>query len=432
MSLALQTLALVVGTVLLARLAESLRLPSLLGMIAAGAVLATIPPGEGVDLADVASPCRLAVLAVVLLRAGLGLSIDDVRRSGRLAIKVGVIPLLLDAGVVALGGHLLLDLEPSSAVALGFLVAAISPAIVIPGLIDILGSLTGERRRGPAALLTAAPLDNVIAVVALGIAVDVAVQEQTSLTALLLGIPATLATGVGAGLATGVVLAAARRRAPAWADHPSATFVLWVAAGGLTVLGQLTGGSFVLAILACGAAVRQLAPDAAEHLAERLGKVWEVAQYALFGLIGFAVDLGPIAPLGAAAVGVLLLGQLGRAAGSWLSTADSGLGTRERLACILSFIPKATIQAAFAGLALDRGVAGGDIVLGVGVLAIVLTAPVGVIALNRGAARLFAAPEPADRALFPSWTVAVDSPTPWGARVHTPDLPPAGLGEPVR
>ena len=125
-------------------------------------------------------------------------------------------------------------------------------------------------------------------------------------------------------------------------------------------------------------------PRAAQSLSESLQWIWRYGQYALFGLIGAAVDLRLVATAGGAVIAVIVVGQLGRALLSLGATSLGGLRYRERLGCILAYIPKATIQAAFAALPLEHGVAGGEIILGVGVLAIALTAPVGVITLHRG------------------------------------------------
>ncbi|MCG8419863.1 MAG: cation:proton antiporter [Proteobacteria bacterium] len=394
MTLIAQSCALLAGAWLLAWFAARLKLPSLMGMIAAGAIMAAFPlPAldSGPVLSDVSPTVRLAVLAVVLLRAGLSVSGDDMRTAGKLAVAVGLIPMLCDGALVALASVYLLDFPVPAAIVLGFLIAPISPAIVITGLLDLLDSLHGRARRAPTALLAGAPLDNIAAVVALGIAVDIATRGDVTWTSMLVELPYTLAIGIAVGVATGWIFAASARRFPGWAAHPTAVVAVWAAAGLLIWAGEQASFSFVLAIIALGATVRAMVAQAAEALGNGLRRVWNSAQYALFGLIGLAVDIDALAAVGLAAVGVIALGQLGRATGALLATLGSGLSGRERAACILSYMPKASIQAVFSGLALDRGLAEGEVILSTGVLAIVIATPIGLIALHHGVASLLGA-----------------------------------------
>jgi len=156
-----QLIAILLAAWVLARLAGVARLPPLIGMILGGALVAALPWPD-TSLQPVSSPVRLAVLALVLLRAGLGLSVADLRRAGPLALRLGMLPLIGDVVLVALAGHLLLGLSLLPALALGFLVGAISPAIAIPGLLDLLEDVPESGRRAPAALLAASALGLVI------------------------------------------------------------------------------------------------------------------------------------------------------------------------------------------------------------------------------------------------------------------------------
>lgn len=389
-----ELLALLAGAFVLAWLVKRAKLPPLLGMIAAGVALRALWPSAaepGYHLGAISSPIRFGVLAIVLLRAGLGLAPRDLRRAGGLALRLGLIPMLCDAAAVAGAGMLLLDLPPAPAAVLGFLVAAISPAIVIPGLLDLLERLDGRARRAPTAMLAGAPLDNIAAVVALGIALEIALSGEVAWSQLALDLPWTILGGVAVGLGVGAALGFIFRRWPSFGGAWAGAATLWAAAMGITWAGQQTGFSFVLAIIALGSTARAIAPQAGSSLAELLRGAWNAAQYALFGLIGFAVDLDPLAEVGLASLAVIALGQLGRAAGSFVASGWADLSARERLACALSYTPKATIQAAFASLALDRGLPEGGVILSVGVLAIVATAPLGVVALHRGAGALLGA-----------------------------------------
>ncbi len=145
----------------------------------------------------------------------------------------------------------------------------------------------------------------------------------------------------------------------------------------------------VIAILAYGAILRDRLPEeVGASLSAGLSRIWSVVQYVLFASIGFALHLEPLATVGLAACAIILLGQTGRAMGAVAATTKASLSWRERIACVLAYMPKATLQAAFAAVPLERGLIGGETVLSVGVLAVVIMAPLGVMTLYRGAGSL--------------------------------------------
>lgn len=386
--LLLDAALLLLAALLGGKMARAARLPALLGMIAGGAVLAHLPLPWGHEaLTRVAGEGRLAVLAIVLLRAGLALAGNTLREAGPLAVRLGSVPLTLEALVVAAGAYLWLDLSAPMALLLGFLVGAISPAIVIPGMLDLIDGRHGKAKRTPVALLAGAPIDNIIAVVAIGVALDAASGRTTGYFEVLGRVLQSVVGGAGLGVVLGLTVALALGRFGSVAPWFLAS-LLWIVACALIPIGRSLGISFVLATIAAAAALRWRAPRAAAEAGLRLKQSFEVAQLALFGLIGFSMDLGPLSTIGPVAVLIIFGGQLGRAAGALLATTGSGLPARERVAAMLSYVPKATIQAAFGAVALDQGHAGGDIVLSVAVLAIIGTAPLGILAIHRGADRL--------------------------------------------
>lgn len=375
---------------LLGRLSRAAGLPAVVGMLAGGLLIGAgfgpwlgglAIPGEGVAIEPIARPVRLAALALVLLRAGLGLSSKDLRSGGPLALRLGLLPMLCDALAVAVGGHLLLALTWPLALVLGFTVAAISPAIVIPGLLGLLGRCRDGRRRVLTALLAGAPVDNLAAVVLLGLCLDLALGEGAGASVVMGGLAVDVLGGLVLGLVGG--------RVAAWAlETPTrlAAPAAWILAGLLVWAGERVGVSFVLAVLAAGMVIAARAPRSQPALAAGLGRYWGFAQIALFGLVGLSVDLGPLRFAGPALVAVILLGQLGRLVGSWLATSRSDLGPADRTLAAASYVPKATIQVAFGGLALDRGLAEGELILTAAVLAVVLCAPLGATAMRWAAA----------------------------------------------
>lgn len=374
---------------LLARLLRPTGLPPVVGMVIGGALVGNTLgvslgsmglPLDGLATDDVARPVRLAALAVVLLRAGLALKVQDLRRGGPLALRLGFVPLLCDAAAVAGGGVLLLGLAWPVAVVLGFTVAAISPAIVIPGLLELLGRARRGDRPVLKAALTGAPLDNIGAVLLLGLALSVALGDGGSVSATLSAAGVEIGGGLAAGLAAGELgawLLGKLKPSHRWA------LLAWLVAGAVVAGGELLGFSSVLAVIVAGMVLRSRGARYREALDLGLGRIWAVVQVALFGLIGLAVELGPLRDVGLLLVAVIVLGQLARAGGSLAATTGAALPSQQRVALAAAYVPKATIQAAFGSMALDRGLPEGGVILTAAVLSIVLCAPVGAVALQR-------------------------------------------------
>ncbi len=407
MALLLDVLLLAAATVLLARGAALVRLPPLLGMIMAGTLVAGIDLGfdslRGPRLEEFSSPLRVAIPTVLLLRAGLGLSVTELRRLGTLGMRLGFIPLLADAAVLWAASIWLLELEPLVAAVLAFLVAALSPAIVLPGLLALLDARPqeGRSRRVLSALLVGAPLDNVLALVLMGVALDAALAGSSDVATLLPVLVWKVGAGLLAGLAAGALLGRVLRERLRRLAPGVLLCVVLAVAGFLLWAGLAWSFSFILAHVAMGLSLRHVAPELRQPLDLGLRRAWALAQYALFGLIGAALDVEAVAAAGLAVTAVVLLGQAGRFAGSYVATLGSELEPRERLACALAYVPKATIQAAFAALPLDHVLAAGgavalsqgdaELILCAGVLAVLITAPIGAVTLNRGVDKLLPA-----------------------------------------
>jgi len=387
MSALLTLVAALAAAWLLGWIGRSLGIPSVVGMLAGGVLVGAgfapwsadlALPGAGLSTDTLARPARLAALALILLRAGLGLSTADLRRGGPLALRLGLLPMFADALVVAAAAHLLLSLPLPVAMVMGFTVAAISPAIVIPGLLRLRDRSGGERRQTVTALLGGAPVDNLAAVVALGISLDLALGEAAGPLPALGGLAVDLGGGVALGALGGAALARVLPRGARWG-----AWTAWALAGGWVWLATLLGVSVVLTVLVGGMVAAGRLSSRRDDVDAGLARLWTGVQLVLFALVGLSVDLGPLRHVGLALIATIALGQAGRLAGSWLATLRSGMSRADRTLSAVAYVPKATIQAAFGGLALERGLAGGDLILAAAVLAIVLCAPIGAAVLGR-------------------------------------------------
>ena len=373
------------------------RLPPLLGMIMAGMVFSLWGPVVGAEpgLQEISGDLRFAILALVLLRAGLNISTTELRDAGSLALTVGTLPLAAEAVFVGAAGYWILGLPGPACVVLGLVVAPISPAIVIPGLLELHPASEGRSRRVVTALLVGAPIDNILAVVGLGVAVDLALAGDVAWMEYMLWLPYRVGFGVILGLLVGAVYTAVASRV-LWrgeGDHSRLiSLSLWFTGWCVLELGQWFEISFVLALIALGIVLRARKEGFARDLSQGMARLWAWGQYILFSLIGAAVEFAQLAEVGLWAVAIIVFGQIGRFAGAHIATKGMKLTTRERTACAMAYMPKATIQAAFGALALDRGLESGSLILTFAVLAIVLTAPLGAVTLMEGTRRLLGIP----------------------------------------
>ena len=385
MQLLLDSLVLFGGATLLAKVCPHLRVPPLLGMIAVGILWrTTLGSGETPPpaLLDIATPLRLAVLTLVLLRAGLGISMVDLRQAGPLAIGLGIVPNLCEASAVAVLSVLLLDLNIITAAMLGCLVAAISPAIVIPNILQILQYKHPDRTQPHLyGLLVGAPLDNIFSLLCLSVLLELAGSSDAGMAGAIAQLPIAWLAGAAVGIAGAWGIGFVLKRAGSQSAQTEAMITAGVALG-VVALCELSGMSMVIATLSLGMTLNHRAPLLAKNLSVTFASWWPAASIVLFALIGAAVDVGPIAHAGFWLVTIVVLGQLGRAAGVALATANTELNRTDKLVCAVAYIPKATIQAAFAGLPLDRGLAGGELIVTTCVIAIVLTVPIGVLAYD--------------------------------------------------
>ena len=372
-------------------IASRLRLPALVGMLLAGLALANSPGDLLDDIPENWSVgLRLVALTVILLRAGLGLDLEALARLRGSLVRLAFLPNLTEAATVALAAVVVLDLPPLWGLLLGFVVAAVSPAVVVPSLLDLQQRGYGVAKGIPSLILAAATFDDVLSITGFGATLGLVFADQSDLTVAgsLIRAPIELASGFCFGVAAGAGCGALSR-APGAARLVALAGLGLVAVFGGWVLGFAGGGS--LAALTMGAVAARGWRNATAPVAAGLGRAWTVAQPMLFGLIGAAVALSAVEPrYVAGGMAILVIGLVARLAVTYLSVPAARFTLRERLFVALAWIPKATVQAAIGALALDlarQSEAGpqaelyGTQVVTVAVLAIIVTAPIGALAI---------------------------------------------------
>ncbi len=371
--------------------ASRVRMPPLLGMLVAGFLLRNLP-GELLQALPErwSVALRLFALTVILLRAGLGLNLAALQRLQGAFLRLAFLPNLAEALTVAVVSYVLLGLPLLWGLLLGFVIAAVSPAVVVPSLLDLQLRGYGVAKGIPTMVLAAASFDDVISITGFGICLSLVFggQGDISLAASLLRAPMELLFGLGGGIVVGWVCGSLRNMPFGF------RFALLLGAGLAAVFAgwrlDMTGGGSLAAMTMGAVAARswQMSPD---PVATAMGRVWAYAQPLLFGLIGAAVLLAAIEPIYiTSGLLILLLGLLVRLIVSYASVLGAGFNRQERLFVALAWLPKATVQAAVGALALDLArhhQAGaqaelyGIQVLTLAVLAIICTAPIGALAI---------------------------------------------------
>ncbi|MCB6366137.1 cation:proton antiporter [Intestinibacillus massiliensis] len=374
-------------------LCARLHLPPLLGMVVAGLVLG--PHALGLldpTLLSISAALRQLALVVILLRAGLALDLPSLRRVGRPAVLLCFVPACFEIlGCIVLAPPLLGVTRVEAAV-LGSVLAAVSPAVVVPRMLSLMERGLGTRHAIPQMVLAASSVDDVFVIVMLTVTTGLAAGGSfTPLT--LFQVPVSILLGLLAGAAVGLAFVRFFRAVHVRDSAKvlvllSLGFLLLEAETRLKAIGLPLSG--MLGIMAMGLATFRLYPELAARLSAKLSRLWVAAEVLLFTLVGAAADPGYALAAGAAAVALIFGALTFRMAGVGLSVAGTPLTARERLFTAIAYTPKATVQAAVGGVPLAMGLACGNLALALAVLSILLTAPIGAFAIDQTAPWLLA------------------------------------------
>ena len=343
---------------LLGAAAERAHLPRIIGLLAAGLLLGPC----ALDLLDasllgISADLRKMALVVILIRAGLSLDPADLKAVGRPAVLMCFVPACFEiAGYVLLAPRLL-GLSAAEAAVMGAVLAAVSPAVVVPRMLRLMEDGWGAGARIPQLIMAGASCDDVFVIVLFSSFTGLA-QGGGFRAASLLRIPASIVLGIALGAAVGFALAAFFEKSRV--DGVKKLLIVLSAAFLLTAAESAAGGrvpvSGLLAVMAMGCVLgRKGAPEENQALSARFGAVWSAAEILLFVLVGAAVDIRYMLSAGPAAAALIALCLLFRALGVVCCVAGTKLTRHERLFCVIAYLPKATVQAAIGAVPLAMG-----------------------------------------------------------------------------
>lgn len=374
----------------LAALCQTIRLPRIIGMLFTGILLGPYVLNLLDDsILGISADLRQIALLIILLKAGLSLNLADLKKVGRPAVLMSCLPASCEILAFLLFAPALLGINRLEAAVMGSVLAAVSPAVVVPRMVQLMESGYGTNKSIPQLIMAGASCDDIFVIVLFSTFVGMA-QGGSAHWQDFAAIPVSIGLGVLLGAAAGLLLSAFFETAYAHRRYVrnsmKVLIVLGVAFLLMAVETWLEGtvpvsGLLAVVSMACALKLKSIA-FVSKRLSEKFGKLWLAAEVMLFVLVGAAVDIRYTLGAGLAAVAMILLALVFRGLGVCLCLLGTPLNRKERLFCVIAYLPKATVQAAIGSVPLALGLPCGQLVLSVAVLAILITAPLGALGMD--------------------------------------------------
>ncbi len=372
---------------------QKLKLPSLLGMLITGIVLGPF----GFNLLDnsilgISAELRKIALIIILTRAGLGLDLSGLKKIGRPAVLMCFVPASLEMIGMILLAPKLMGLTTLEAAIMGAVLAAVSPAVVVPRMVKLMDEGYGVNEGIPQLILAGASVDDVYVIVMFSTFVGMMQGEGASVLRFA-NIPISIFFGIALGLVLGILLAYFFKKVHI-RDTSKVLIILSISFFLVVIEDKMTTAitfSALIAIMFIGIGLQKKREVVAKRLSVKYGKLWVAAEVFLFVLVGATVNIEYLGKVGAKAF-IVIIGALAfRMFGVFICLLGTSLKKKERLFTMMAYTPKATVQAAIGGIPLALGFSCGDTVLTVAVLAIVITAPLGAFAIDLSYKKLLSA-----------------------------------------
>ncbi|WP_313019090.1 cation:proton antiporter [Acetoanaerobium noterae] len=361
-----------------------LRLPGLLGMILTGIILGPyalnlISP----DILDISSDLREIALIIILTRAGLNIDIKDLKKVGRPAILMCFVPALFEITAVTLLAPLFFNISYIEAAIMGSVLAAVSPAVIVPRMIHLIDSGYGKDKSIPQLIMAGASVDDIFVIVLFASFMGMYGGEGFNPGSLLL-VPVSIISGMGLGIISGFIFVKVFK-----AIHVRDTVKVLIMLSIAFLFVSLEDFikpyfpvSGLLAVMAFSATILSTYEVLAKRITGKFSKIWVAAEVLLFVLVGAAVDISYLKGAGIASIVFILSALAFRIVGVNVSLLGTSLDKKERIFCSIAYLPKATVQAAIGAVPLAAGVGAGNLILTVAVVAILISAPLGAIGVD--------------------------------------------------
>jgi NhaP-type Na+/H+ or K+/H+ antiporter len=383
--LALSLALIILFALLFGRFFDRLKLPALLGMLLIGILLG--PYGFDLisqDILNISSDLRMIALIVILIRAGLGIEKETLKKVGVPAIRLSFIPGLMEGAAVIIAAVYLLNFEFIEAGILAFIIAAVSPAVVVPQMLSLIEQGKGAAKGVPTLVLTGASVDDVVAITIFSAFLSIYGGQQINIYRQILNVPLAIFLGIILGTVIALFLIYIFKKYHI-RDTKKALLIL---SFGILMnslehfLEGIIPIATLLGIMVIGFVIQERYSVLGKRLSSKFNKIWVFAELMLFVLIGAEVNIQLAFESGLLGLIIIAVGLTARSVGVLISLMGTELNLKERGFCVLAYTPKATVQAAIGAIPLAAGVASGELILALAVLSIVVTAPLGAAAIK--------------------------------------------------
>ena len=375
------------------KLIEYIKLPSLIGMMLIGMLIGpsflNLVPDATLTIAPT---LKDIALVTVLFIGGLGISVAQMKQIGRPAILLSAIPATLEGFTIALMAVLFLKFSFVQGSILGFIIAAVSPAVLIPSMIDLINRKVGQDKAIPQMLLVGASADDTIAITLfttfLGIYMQTTSGEAISIPMQLLMIPLTIIISVAVGFIV-------YKLSKPIIEKISSSIGKVIVAFGLCLLMRAIEKYFhleifnsLLTVMLYGFFIRNYVVDSSQMILNQMNRIWKTGKLYLFAFVGMAINPTLVGEFFLIGCGILAISLSVRSIGVLISLIGTNLSFKERIFCVIAYLPKATVQSAKAAIPMQMGVAGGEIMQAIAILSVLITAPIGAIGIKLTSDRL--------------------------------------------
>lgn len=369
---------------------QRLKLPRIIGMLVTGIILGPyVLDFLDPSILSISAELRKMALIIILLKAGLSLDLKDLKKAGRCAVLLSFVPATCEIIGYVLFAPSLLGISRIDAVVMGAVLGAVSPAVVVPRMVSLMEQKYGTEKAIPQMIMAGASCDDIFVIVLFTTFLSMA-QGGSAKVGDFVNIPVSIVLGIllGALMGYGLYLFFETSYAHEHCVRNSMKVIVVLGCSFLLIAieGWLEGkvpvsGLLAVVSMACVIKLKSTA-FVSKRLSEKFGKLWLAAEVVLFVLVGAAVDIRYTLEAGIAAVLMILIALLFRSIGVCICTMKTSLNGKERLFCVLAYLPKATVQAAIGSVPLAAGLPCGKIILSVAVLTILITAPIGAIGID--------------------------------------------------
>ena len=368
-------------------IAEKLKLPSLIGMMIVGMLIGPsylnlVPQGT----LEISSTIKDVALVTVLFIGGLGISLEQIKQIGRPAVLLSVVPATLEGFVIAFLSMKFLGFTFIQGSILGFIIAAVSPAVLIPSMISLIDRKVGQDKAIPQMLLVGASADDTIAITLfttfLGVYLQNQKGESISIVSQLISIPISIFASILVAFILFKISEFALRKVK---NDYIKVVVVFIISLMMRYAEKTTHTQYLnslLVVMIYGFFIRNYMKESAQFILDKMNNIWKYGKLYLFSFVGMAINPTLVGEYIYVGLFMLTISLSFRSVGVLLALTGTNLNLKERIFCVIAYLPKATVQSAKSSIPFQMGVAGGEIMQAIAILSVLVTAPLGAIGIK--------------------------------------------------